>query len=152
MRVLKDFCENLLVPSFGTRGTNISLLTTYCLTVPFAPLFVKLASGRAATLSRALSHFTRHACAATRQKLAHPPAILTPVLAQKIGNKKPRRSGVGWVRMLAGYSAVPSNSSKASIISMQSGAYSSAPRILLIKSRRVCDAFLALPLRAIVQA
>ena len=91
-----------LVPRIGIAEQTCNNETRPCFTITFLGLtkeshFEKLVSPlRVVPLSRALSHFTRHAHATRAlRKLAHPLAILTPVLAKKIGNKKPRRSGVG---------------------------------------------------------
>ena len=96
-----------LVPRIGIAEQTCNNGTRPCFTITFLGLtkeshFEKLVSPlRVVPLSRALSHFTRHAHATrASRKLAHPPAILTPVLAKKIGNKKPRRSGVGWVGLV----------------------------------------------------
>jgi len=96
-----------LVPRIGIAEQTCNNGTRPCFTITLLGLtkeshFEKLVSPlRVVPLSRALSHFTRHAHA-TRSHAARPPSCHfdTSSRAQNLGNKKPRRSGAGYFSYL----------------------------------------------------
>ena len=133
-----------VIEQYRTLQNNNICTKTYCLTVSCAlplPTPVPSPTRRAPSLSYS-GRFGLIAFA-----FARPPSyLLTPVPCEQ-AIKNPAEAGL--VLRGADYS-LPSNSSSESMIRAASGAYSSESRILFIKSRKTCAAFLALPLRAMV--